>query len=437
MKNRAIAVVASCLLACTTTVCANDLLVSSRFSDNVLRYDGVTGQSKGVFASGNGLDNPNGIAIGPDGNLYVGLGDVGRVMVFDGRTGAFLRDFVTPATSGGLAGCRAIAFLPGGDLLVTSGATSQILRYEATTGAAKGVFASGDGMSGPVGLTVGPDGTVYVGAALSNAVYVYDRNGALLRILQSPAGQSNATGVLLDRRGQLLVAESVTNTVQRLDPVTGAATVFASGGGLAVPIGLTFLPGGDLLVGSFNNDKVVRYDGTTGAPEGDFIVGGAGGLDGTHNFAFLPEAGSAINVGHGGAWYDPATSGQGVLVEVIPGSRTLSAYWFTHAALASGEDTRVQRWFVGLGPYAGSTGAMKVYLARGGVFDAPPVLAAQEVGSATLQFDNCSRAVLEYTLPAGAIRGGDVVVGAPLVAGRIELQRIAPATLCTQLAGNP
>jgi hypothetical protein len=105
-----------------------DLLVSSRFSDNVLRYDGQTGAFKAVFASGNGMDNPNGIAFGPDGHLYVGLGDSGRVMVHDGVSGAWLRDFVTPAGSGGLTGARAITFLPDGDLLVASGASSQILR---------------------------------------------------------------------------------------------------------------------------------------------------------------------------------------------------------------------------------------------------------------------------------------------------------------------
>lgn len=275
-----------------------DLLVSSRFSDNVLRYNEQTGAFKGVFASGNGLDNPNGIAVGPDGHLYVGLGDVGRVMVFDGQTGAYLRDAVSPATSGGLTGCRAIAFGPGADLFVTSGATSQVLRYDGVSGAFEGVFASGHGLSGPVGLTFGPDNTCYIGGALSNSVYVFDSAGTYLRTLPAPAGQSNCTGVLIDPAGQLLVAQSVTNTVQRLDPVTGAGGTWASGGGLSIPIGMTFLPNGDLLVGSFGNDKVVRYDRLTGLPVGDFILSGAGGLDGTHNFAYLPvPAPSTLGLG--------------------------------------------------------------------------------------------------------------------------------------------
>ena len=290
--NRVVRAVPVCgvVLLGAWSVQARDILVSSRFSDNVLRYSDQ-GSFLGVFASGNGLDNPNGIAYGTDGNLYVGLGDVGRVMVFEGQTGAYLRDLVTPATSGGLQACRAIAFAPSGDLLVNDGAGNRVMRYDPVSGAFKGVFASG--LVGPVGLTVGPDNNVYVGAALSNAVFVYDQSGALLRTLPAPAGQNNTTGVLFDSTGQLLVAQSVTNTVQRLDPVSGAGTTFASGGGLSIPIAMIFHPDGSLLVGSFGNDRVIRYNAQTGAAMGDFIMAGSGGLDGTHNFAFVPVPGPA------------------------------------------------------------------------------------------------------------------------------------------------
>ncbi len=269
---------------------AGDLLVSSRFSDNVLRYDATTGAYVGVFAQGNGLDNPNGIAYGPDGHLYVGLGDVGRVMVFDGRDGTYLRDFVTPADSGGLAGARAIAFLADGDLLVADGAGDRILRYAAGSGSFRGVFAQGNSLDGPVGLIVAADGEVYVGAALSNKVLVFGPDGAFRRVREGDPGQRNATGLVFDRHGQLLVAQSVSNTVQRMDPLAGAATTFASDGGLQIPIGMIFHPGGDLLVGSFGDDRVLRYSGSDGRFLGDFVSAGAGGLDGTHNLVFMPDA---------------------------------------------------------------------------------------------------------------------------------------------------
>jgi hypothetical protein len=51
---------------------------------------------------------------------------------------------------------------------------------------------------------------------------------------------------------------------------------------------MTFHPDGTLLVGSFGTDAVLRYDALTGQPLGQFITPGAGGLDGTHNFAWMP-----------------------------------------------------------------------------------------------------------------------------------------------------
>lgn len=276
------------VLVPTGLAAGQDLLVSSRFANAVLRYDANTGAFKGVFASGSGLANPNGIAYGPDGNLYVGMGDTGVVKRFNGQTGAYIDDFVTTTDNGGLNACRAIAFGPAGDLYVNSGTTDQVLRYDGSTGAFAGVFASGHGMSGPVGLTFGPDGTCYVGAALSNAAYVFTSTGSFVRSRSFGTSNSNATGVLLHPDGNLLVAFSVTNRIAKWNLTTNLTSTFATGGGLNIPIGMIWHPSGDLLVGSFGNDKVVRFS-PSGALVGDLVLSGSGGLDGTHNFAFMPE----------------------------------------------------------------------------------------------------------------------------------------------------
>jgi sugar lactone lactonase YvrE len=269
---------------------AGDLLVSSRFNSRVLRYNAATGTFVAVFAAGHGLANPNGIAIGPDGNLYAGNGDEGRVLEFDGQSGDYLGDFVTPQTPGGLAGARGIAFGPDGNLYVDSGATNNVLAYDGKTGAFLRVAAQGNGVSGPVGLTFGPDGNLYVGAALSNAVYVFDANGNFLRTFNCGGSFSNATGVVFDPAGRLLVAQSVTNNVLSYDASTGACQgVAAAGGGLNVPIYMTVAPDGNLLVGSFNTDSVIKYDLATTQSLGTFVAPGAGGLDGTHSFAYVSD----------------------------------------------------------------------------------------------------------------------------------------------------
>lgn len=293
-----------CLIAAVAipgVAAAGDLLVSSRFTNNVLRYNAGTGAFLGVFASGNGLANPNGIAYGPDGHLYVGLGDQPRVLRFDGQTGAFLDEFVGPSTPGGLVNCRGIAFGSEGDLYVCSASNHRVLRYAGTTGAFVGVAASGQGMNGPVGLTFGPDGNLYVGCALSNAAYAFTTAGTFLRSFQCGTHR-NHVGTIFDRAGRLLVAESVTNNVVAYDPVSGACLgVVAQGNGLNIPIYLALDAAGNLLVGSFGNDSVLRFDPATGAFLGTLVPPSAGGLDGTHSMAFIPDTSTPARTGTWGA----------------------------------------------------------------------------------------------------------------------------------------
>src|SRR5512145_2516296 len=72
------------------------LLVASRGSDRVLRFDG-SGTAAGVFASDPALVRPVGMTFGPDGNLYVAAGDTERVVRFAGDGGAFLGVFARGA----------------------------------------------------------------------------------------------------------------------------------------------------------------------------------------------------------------------------------------------------------------------------------------------------------------------------------------------------
>ena len=93
---------------------ASDLFVSSLFgpdgtniTSRVLRYDAATGTAIDVFASGGGLRGPAGLAIGPDGNLYVcstfdheGQPFEGSILRYNGTTGAFIDVFIAPGSGG-------------------------------------------------------------------------------------------------------------------------------------------------------------------------------------------------------------------------------------------------------------------------------------------------------------------------------------------------
>ena len=177
-----------------------DLLVSSVNSSQILRYSATTGAFLGVFASSPNL-TPVGMAIGPDGKLYVGTHtSVNAIKRFDLATGAFLGDF---ATGPELTGPEHFSFGPDGDLYVPNYYTSQILRYNGTTGALRGVFASGPGVSGPTDVQFGPDGGVYVANAAGNSV---------TRL--SPAGQLIGTVVTgLQYPARLLFTDLARNVI--------------------------------------------------------------------------------------------------------------------------------------------------------------------------------------------------------------------------------
>jgi len=73
--------------------------VSDSTSNTILRFNGSTGASMGVFVSAGsgGLRTPTATAFGPDGNLYVSSTTTRDVKEYNGANGAFIREF----TSGG------------------------------------------------------------------------------------------------------------------------------------------------------------------------------------------------------------------------------------------------------------------------------------------------------------------------------------------------
>ena len=115
---------------------------------SVLRYS-PTGQFLGVAASGNGLTRPYGNAFGPDGSLYVSSFRTNQILRFDGSTGNFLGVFATDNNNGlgsanGLNGPNGLLFGADGSLYVATEGTansvsgdlvfpyqSQVLRYSA------------------------------------------------------------------------------------------------------------------------------------------------------------------------------------------------------------------------------------------------------------------------------------------------------------------
>jgi hypothetical protein len=124
-----------------------------------------------------------------------------------------------------------------------------------------------------------------------------------------------------------------------------------------------------------------------------------------------------------GNWYDPATSGQGVTVEVNPGSQVLFLAWYTYAPNGAGAGAAGQRWYtaeqtVPLLPGT-RTIPLRFFETTGGAFDrtTSPEPRTVVVGSGTLAFHSCASARLSYNFTAGSSSGAS---------GAIALTRVGP-----------
>jgi len=209
----------------------HSLWITSGLSGSDLRqFHSVTGVLMQTSQTGGGADIAQGrdLIATPSGRILVTSALDSTVKEFD-RNGNFQGNLVGSG-SGGLLDPGGLILTPRGTLLVASRDTHAVLEYDASTGASLGAFI-GPGTSpltSPFGMTIGPDGELYVTSA-TNEVLRYDlANGTYL------------------------------------DTFVGSA----ANAGLDVPRGLVFKADGNLLVASFGTDEVLEYEGDDGAPLG-------------------------------------------------------------------------------------------------------------------------------------------------------------------------
>jgi hypothetical protein len=122
-----------------------------------------------------------------------------------------------------------------------------------------------------------------------------------------------------------------------------------------------------------------------------------------------------------GNWFDPATSGQGLSVEVNPISRALFAAWYTYQPNGTAAGAAGQRWYTAQAAFTPGLRTMLVtiYETTGGVFDAapPPGQQTVPVGTGTMAFQSCSAATFSYNFTGGSSSG---------LSGTINLSRVGP-----------
>jgi streptogramin lyase len=279
-----------------------DLLVST--GKGVLRYEAGTGDFKGAFASGKGVGTPTGLRFGPDGNLYVGNVGPDNVLRFNGKTGELIG---IAASHKDLKHPRQVAF-HGKKLLVSSRGASKVLSFDLKTGEYLETFskvhdsytAEGincDGLNQPFGLIFDPGGNLLVASYGTDSVRRYDaRTGVFIDTFACGHGLVQPRNIVYGPDGNLYVT-SGNHRVLRFDGKRGTfidAFVAPGSGGLHDPYGLEFGDDGNLYVISGGTNSALRYDGVTGAFLNIFVTRGLGGMVSASYAAFHGGLGGAF-----------------------------------------------------------------------------------------------------------------------------------------------
>jgi streptogramin lyase len=275
------------------------LLVASRGSNTILRYDDKTGDFIDAFIppGSGGLDGPSYVVYGPDDNLYVADYYNSRVLRYNSKTGDFIDVFV-PSDSGGLIHPETIEFGPDGDLYISGLDGNGLRRYDGKTGAfIDTVVASdpstGNSLSSP-NFTFGSNNDIYISSVFpTGGVLKYEEQTGKTSVFIPPSSSPEIPGGLtFGPDGNLYVEDFIPNaSIRRYDGKTGALIdtfVPAGSGGLSNASRLIFRPDNYLYVTSFSSNSVLRYDAKSGTFIDAFIPSGSSGLLDPIGLTFTP-----------------------------------------------------------------------------------------------------------------------------------------------------
>ena len=143
------------------------------------------------------------------------------------------------------------------------------------------------------------------------------------------------------------------------------------------------------------------------------VVARTEGNSGEWHWVMFPPGDLRFNSGFSGNWYNEETSGQGMLLDVMPEKQLVFAAWFTYelqrpdAAADAVIGDIGHRWFTALGSYeeGDKTITLNITNTTGGVFDSadPPVSRQPDYGTIELEFTDCLNASMTYSMPAGPV----------------------------------
>jgi RHS repeat-associated protein len=284
------------------------------------------------------LNAPGGIAVGADGSLYVAdtannrvrrVAPGGTITTVAGTGVAGFGGDGMPATQAELSGPLGLALGPDGSLYVADTGNNRVRRVGTdgliTTVAGNGTAGlAGDGsqatqaeLNAPAGVAVGPDGSLYVADTGNNRIRQVglagvintavgggtnpDGNVRIPGLLGLPVQLTAPTAVAVGPDGSLYIADTGGNRLHVVSPegadqfntstIVGNGKAGASGDGglgtaalIASPAGVAVGPDGSVTFADRGNNRVRRLSPTLpGVSAGNFLVPSS---DGSQVFVF-------------------------------------------------------------------------------------------------------------------------------------------------------
>ncbi len=284
---------------------SGNYFITENENNRIRRVDAVTGIITTVAGNGTEgfcgdggpataacLNEPDGVAVDTSGNVFISDRGNHRIRRVDASTGvittvagdgtaAFCGDG-GPATAACLNSPRFLAVDSLGNLYMSDRDNHRIRRVDASTGIittfagnGSGGF-SGDGgpaasaqLNGPLGVTVGAAGNLYIADNLNLRVRKVDTGGIITTVagignccfsgdggLANSANFGRPRDVVVDIAGNLFITDIVTQRVRKVDGTTGIVTTVAGSGS------------SELLDGGYSGDGGLGTSALLAYPQG-------------------------------------------------------------------------------------------------------------------------------------------------------------------------
>jgi DNA-binding beta-propeller fold protein YncE len=238
-------------------------------------------------------------------------------------------------------------------------------------------------------------GYVYLLDNFNKAIYKYDTSKRDNLVLFENLLNDPYAIAISDNLSNLYVSNQESDDVIIIDKNTGELiSIKADLGakGYSNPTGIVVTNEEVLLVAASDQNAILKFNAATGEFLGELVSGQ--GLDQPHKMILVPQlhdrfpndANKVIRP-NAGLWYNRATSGRGFDIEVF--NNRLSVIWYTY------DETGLPIWYISSGELVGFeyTGVFnKTHLNPDETFS------LEEVGSITINFENERKAQVQWQL---------------------------------------